>query len=96
MKLIAAADKNWAIGKDGELLVRISEDMKNFSAMTTGNVIVMGRKTLESFPGGKPLPNRVNIVLHIKKIIMEKEQLLFTAKKNCGKNFPNMTQKVFL
>ena len=42
MKLIAAADKNWAIGKDGELLVRISEDMKNFSAMTTGNVIVMG------------------------------------------------------
>ena len=38
MKLIAAADKNWAIGKDGELLVRISEDMKNFSAMTTGNV----------------------------------------------------------
>ena len=56
MKLIAAADKNWAIGKDGELLVRISEDMKNFSAITTGNVIVMGRKTLESFPGGKPLP----------------------------------------
>ena len=47
MKLIAAADKNWAIGKDGELLVRISEDMKNFSAMTTGNVIVMGRKTLD-------------------------------------------------
>ena len=41
MKLIAAADKNWAIGKDGELLVRISEDMKNFSAITTGNVIVM-------------------------------------------------------
>ena len=37
--------------------------MKNFSAITTGNVIVMGRKTLESFPGGKPLPNRVNIVL---------------------------------
>ena len=67
MKLIAAADKNWAIGKDGELLVRISEDMKNFSAMTTGNVIVMGRKTLESFPGGKPLPNRVNIVLRHKK-----------------------------
>ena len=63
MKLIAAADKNWAIGKDGELLVRISEDMKNYSAITTGNVIVMGRKTLESFPGGKPLPNRVNIVL---------------------------------
>ena len=62
MKLIAAADKNWAIGKDGELLVRISEDMKNFSAMTTGNVIVMGRKTFESLPKGA-LPNRRNVVL---------------------------------
>lgn len=49
MKLIAAADKNWAIGKDGELLVRISEDMKNFSAMTTGNVIVMGKKDFRKF-----------------------------------------------
>ena len=86
MKLIAAADKNWAIGKDGELLVRISEDMKNFSAITTGNVIVMGRKTLESFPGGKPLP----------KIIMEKVQSLCTVKKNCGKNFQSMIQTVFL
>ena len=95
MKLIAAADKNWAIGKDGELLVRISEDMKNFSAITTGNVIVMGRKTLESFPGGKPLPNRVNIVL-MKKIIMEKVQSLCTVKKNCGKNFQSMIQTVFL
>ena len=85
MKLIAAADKNWAIGKDGELLVRISEDMKNFSAITTGNVIVMGRKTLESFPGGKPLP-----------IIMEKVQSLCTVKKNCGKNFQSMIQTVFL
>ena len=50
MKLIAAADKNWAIGKDGELLVRISEDMKNFSAITTGNVIV-GKKDLRKFSG---------------------------------------------
>ena len=91
MKLIAAADKNWAIGKDGELLVRISEDMKNFSAITTGNVIVMGRKTLESFPGGKPLPNRVNIVL-----THEKVQSLCTVKKNCGKNFQSMIQTVFL
>lgn len=63
MKLIAAADRNWAIGKDGELLVRIPEDMKFFREMTTGKVVVMGRKTLESFPGGKPLPKRTNIVL---------------------------------
>lgn len=63
MKLIVAADKNWAIGKNNELLVRISNDMKNFRALTEGNVVVMGRKTLESFPGGMPLPKRVNIVL---------------------------------
>lgn len=63
MHLIVAADKNWAIGRNNELLVRIPNDMKNFRQLTEGNVVVMGRKTLESFPGGKPLPNRVNIVL---------------------------------
>ncbi|MBR5046627.1 MAG: dihydrofolate reductase [Eubacterium sp.] len=63
MNLIVAADKNWAIGYGQDLLVRIPEDMKMFREMTMGNVIVMGRKTLESFPGGKPLKGRVNIVL---------------------------------
>ncbi|MCR5654278.1 MAG: dihydrofolate reductase [Lachnospiraceae bacterium] len=63
MKLIVAVDKNWAIGNKNKLLVSIPNDMKNFRRLTTGNVIVMGRKTLESFPQGKPLPNRVNIVL---------------------------------
>ncbi len=63
MILIAAADRNWGIGKDGGLLAHIPEDMKFFAAQTTGQVIVMGRKTLESFPGGKPLKNRVNIVI---------------------------------
>ena len=63
MNLIVAADRNWAIGKDRQLLVHIPEDMKMFRRMTIDNVIIMGRKTLESFPGGKPLPGRVNIVL---------------------------------
>ena len=63
MKLIAATDQNWAIGRKGKLLVSIPEDMKYFRDTTTDHVVVMGRKTLESFPGGKPLPNRVNIVL---------------------------------
>ena len=63
MKLIAAADRNWGIGKGGRLLVSIPEDMKYFRNTTLGNVIVMGRRTLESFPGGKPLPDRTNIVL---------------------------------
>lgn len=63
MKLIASADKNWGIGRNNELLVRIPDDMKRFRRMTTGNVVVMGRKTLESFPNSAPLPNRTNIVL---------------------------------
>ena len=63
MNLIAAVDKNWAIGKNNELLVSIPNDMKMFRQMTTGKVVVMGRKTLESFPNGLPLKHRVNIVL---------------------------------
>jgi len=61
--IIASADRNWGIGYNNRLLVRIPEDMKFVSGKTTGKVIVMGRKTLESFPGGKPLPNRTNVVL---------------------------------
>ncbi|MBO6129833.1 MAG: dihydrofolate reductase [Pseudobutyrivibrio sp.] len=63
MNLIVAVDKNWAIGKENKLLVSIPDDMKFFRETTTGKVVVMGRKTLESFPNSKPLPNRVNIVL---------------------------------
>ena len=63
MNLIFSADRNWAIGYNNELLIRIPEDMKQFREKTTGNVVVMGRKTLESFPNKKPLPNRVNIVI---------------------------------
>lgn len=63
MNLIVAVDRNWAIGKDNALLESIPDDMKFFRETTTGNVVVMGRKTLESFPGGRPLKNRTNIVL---------------------------------
>ena len=63
MNLIAAVDKNWAIGYQNKLLTSIPEDMKFFRQTTTGKVVVMGRKTLESFPGKNPLKNRTNIVL---------------------------------
>ena len=63
MNLIVAVDKNWGIGKNNKLLTSIPADMKFFVSKTTGNVVVMGRKTLESFPNKKPLKNRVNIVL---------------------------------
>ncbi len=63
MKLIVAVSENWGIGKDNKLLFSIPKDMKFFRETTTGKVVVLGRKNLESFPGGKPLKNRVNIVL---------------------------------
>ena len=63
MNLIVNADKNWGIGKNNELLVHIPNDMKMFRQMTTGKVVVMGRKTLESFTNGMQLPQRTNIVL---------------------------------
>ena len=63
MKAILSADKNWGIGYKNKLLVSIPSDMKFFRQTTTGRVVVMGRKTLESFPGGLPLKNRTNIVL---------------------------------
>ena len=63
MNAIVAADKNWAIGCKNKLLVSIPADMKFFRETTTGKVVVMGRKTLESFPNGLPLKNRTNIVL---------------------------------
>ena len=63
MYLIAAADRKWAIGNKGSLLYSLPQDMKFFRETTSGNVVVMGRKTLESFPGGRPLKNRVNIVI---------------------------------
>lgn len=63
MNLIVNADKNWGIGKNNELLVHIPNDMKMFRQTTIDKVVVMGRKTLESFPNGMPLPRRTNIVL---------------------------------
>ncbi|MFT4107826.1 MAG: dihydrofolate reductase [Lacrimispora sp.] len=63
MNIIVAVDKNWSIGKQGQLLVSIPEDKKLFREETLGKVIVMGRKTLESLPGKQPLYGRTNIVL---------------------------------
>lgn len=67
MNLIAAVDRNWAIGNNNKLLVSIPADMWFFRETTTGKTVIMGRKTLESFPGGKPLANRTNIVVTANK-----------------------------
>ena len=63
MKAIAVIDKNRAIGKNGQLLYRIPSDLKHFKNETIGRTIVMGRKTVESMPGGKPLPGRTTLML---------------------------------
>ena len=63
MQAIVAVDQNWGIGCEGSLLFHIKADMQRFRHMTIGHSVVMGRKTLLSFPGGRPLPNRRNIVL---------------------------------
>lgn len=89
MKLIVAVDSKWAIGNKNKLLVSIPADMKQFRERTTGHVVVMGRKTLESFPAGAPLKNRTNIVLTANQsykakdaiIVHTKEELLETLKE---------------
>ena len=63
MKCIAAVDNNWAIGFNGKLLVSIPNDQKMFRNETKGKVVVLGRKTLETFPNGLPLAGRDNIIL---------------------------------
>lgn len=63
MNLIVAVDQNWAIGRDGDQLIYISEDLKHFKALTTGHPVILGRKTLATFPGGRPLKGRRNLIL---------------------------------
>ena len=64
MKAIVAVDKKWGIGKKNDLLFSLPEDMKFFREKTLNKVVIMGSNTLKSFPGGKPLKNRTNVVLY--------------------------------
>lgn len=63
MNMIVCVSRNWGIGKDNQLLFHIPNDLKQFRALTIGKTVVMGHNTLKSLPGGKPLPERTNIVL---------------------------------
>lgn len=63
MRAIVAVDADWGIGKDGNLLCRLSADLKHFKELTTGRPVILGRKTLYTFPRQKPLPNRPNLIL---------------------------------
>ena len=63
MNVIVAVDENWAIGKDGDQLCYIPADLKRFQKLTTGHPVLLGRKTLATFPRGRPLKNRRNLIL---------------------------------
>lgn len=63
MKAIAVIDKNRAIGRNGDLLCKLPNDLAHFKRETLGKTVVMGRKTLDSLPDKKPLPDRTTIVL---------------------------------
>ena len=76
MKAILSADRKWGLGYQGRLLVSIPSDLRFFRETTMGHVVVMGRKTLESFPGGQPLKNRVNVVLTTDKNYKVKDTVI--------------------
>ena len=89
MNIIVAVDRNWAIGCKNSLLVSIPADHKFFRQETTGKVVVLGRKTLQTFPQGMPLKNRTNIIMstnpnyHVKDAIVvhSKDELLEKLKE---------------
>lgn len=89
MHLIVAVDENWAIGSKENLLVRIPNDHKMFQQETTGKVVILGRKTMETFPGKQPLKNRTNIILSGRSDYQVKGATVVRsmeeALKECGK-----------
>lgn len=90
MNIIVNVSKNWAIGRNNELLFHISADMKFFKEHTTGNTIVMGRKTLESLPGSRALPNRTNIVLSRKPDFERENVTVYHSVDELMENIKNL------
>lgn len=81
MNMVVAVDSHWAIGCKNELLVSIPNDHKMFRQMTTGKVVVLGRKTLETFPQGLPLKNRTNIILSRNEKFQVKDATVVHSEK---------------
>ncbi len=81
MQIIVAVDSNWAIGHNNQLLARIPEDLKRFRDITIGNVVILGRKTLEEFPNGLPLKNRTNIILSHNSDFQGKDAIVVSSKE---------------
>lgn len=97
MEAVVLTDLHWAIGFGGDQIIRIKADLKRFRELTADGILIYGRKTLETFPGGKPLPGRENWLLTRKRnypaegarIFHSLEELLEAARKEeaCGKKF---------
>lgn len=81
MTAIVCVDSNRGIGRDGDLLFHISADLKRFRALTTGKTVILGRKTLATFPGGKPLPKRRNIVLSRSDLAVDGAEVVHSAEE---------------
>ncbi len=96
MDLIVAVDENWAIGYQGDLLTRISADLKNFKALTTGAVIILGRKTIETFPGGRALPGRENIILSRDSSYCREDAVVCRSVEEVLSKVENMEKEVFV
>ena len=93
MNLVVAVDKNWGIGNKGELLARVRADLRYFQSLTKGFVVILGSKTLSTFPGGRVLKDRTNIVMSRNPdyspegaIVVHSLDELFKAVKNFDKN----------
>ena len=93
MNLIVAVDENWAIGYKNELLIRIPADMKMFRQETTGKVVVLGRKTLETFPNSQPLKNRTNIILSANKDYKVKDATVVHSMEELLEELKNYSEE---
>ena len=96
MNLITVADRNWAIGRGGRLLFSLPTDMKRFRAITTGGTVLMGRKTLESFPGERPLPKRRNLVLSSQALQIEGAEVYHSLDALCAAAASDDPEHVFV
>ena len=90
MNLIAAVDLNWAIGRGGDQLCYIPADLKRFQALTTGHPVILGRKTLATFPGGRPLKNRRNLILSRDSSFAPEGAEVFRSLEGADAFFPDL------
>lgn len=93
---IAAVDNKSAIGKDGNLLAHIKTDMAFFRRTTLGHTVVLGRKTLATFPGGKPLPKRKNIVLTRNPLFSAQDAIILHDFDSLFKELESETEDVYI